>query len=165
MKFANGRKFRQFSILNILPFRGGLERLHMQSLPGIISIGYIPCKLLQPDITLCAMSGVPVSVPSPTNVELTGAATCESTTSPDNNTQLEKATLTFYTTDDSIPIGTPLAFVATTVQGQSYIIGRYEQPYPSVKRTRTTGVPDGDRSVLKYEVTFSALHAIVPCSE
>lgn len=137
----------------------------MQSLPGLTKVGYIPCKLLQPDITLRAMSGIPVGIYSlTTDVELTGAATCESTSSPDNNAQLEKATLTFYTTDDTVPIDTPLAFVATTVQGQSYIIGRYEQPFPSVKRTRTTGVPDGDRSVLKYEVTFSALRALVPCS-
>ena len=99
-----------------------------------------------------------------TDIELSGAATCESTASPDNNAQLEKAVLTFYSTDDTIPIDEPLAFVATTVQGQSYIIGRLEQPYPSIKRTRTTGAPDGDCSVLKYEVSFTAHRALVKCS-
>ena len=135
------------------------------SLPGIKSISYISCKLLPPDITLKAISGTPVGIYSlTTDIVLSGTATCESTASPDNNAQLEKAVLTFYTTDDNIPIDEPLAFVATTVQGQSYIIGRYEQPYPSVKRIRTTGMPDGDRSVLKYEISFTAHRALVPCS-
>ena len=137
----------------------------MQSLPGIKKVSYISCQLLPPDITLRAISGIPVGVYSlTTEVELSGDATCESTASPDNNVQQEKAVLTFFTTDDTIPIDEPLAFVATTVQGQSYIIGRLEQPYPSVKRTRTTGMPDGDRSVLKYEVSFTAHRALVKCS-
>lgn len=135
------------------------------SLPGIKSVSYICCKLLPPDITLRAISGTPVGIYSLTTaVELSGYATCESTASPDNNAQLEKAVLTFYTTDDTIPIDEPLAFVATTVQGQSYIIGRYEQPYPSIKRTHATGTPDGDRSVLKYEISFTAHRALVKCS-
>lgn len=82
---------------------------------------------------------------------------------PDNNANSQKVSLTFYTLDD-IPEDEPLAFVATTVQGDSYLIGMKERPYPSVKITSQTGTPDGDRAVKKYQVQFTARKALIPCA-
>ena len=84
-----------------------------------------------------------------------GDASCEMETQFDNNSQVEKASLTFYSLDE-LPTDEHLAFVITTVQGEAYIIGTKELPYPIIKVTRSTGIPDGEPFVRKYEISFTA---------
>ena len=52
-----------------------------------------------------------------------------------------------------------------TIDGTKYVIGAKERPYPAVKITRSTGRPDGDSSVRKYEVSFTARKALALCSD
>ena len=56
-------------------------------------------------------------------------------------------------------------FVIETVDGDKYVIGAKERPYPTVKISRSTGQPDGDPSVRKYEVSFTAKKALALCSD
>ena len=134
------------------------------SLPGIIRVAYADAHLLPPDITLRALSGSPVGIYTTVqDISLDGEAVCETETQSDNNSLLEKTTLTFFS-NDNLPVEGQLAFVVTTVNKESYIIGAKEQPYPTVKITRSTGTPSGDPSVRKYEVSFSAKKSLVLCA-
>ena len=133
------------------------------SLPGITHIWYILRDYRPNDVVYRAVAGIPVSLSEqPISITMKGSAICEVEQSFDNNSYIEKAKLTFLTLDD-VPIDQHPAFVIETVDGDIYVIGAKERPYPTVKITRSTGQLDGEPSVRKYEVSFTAKKALAPC--
>jgi hypothetical protein len=76
---------------------------------------------------------------------------------------MEKVKLSFSTLRE-LPTRQNIGFVIRTVDGKLYIIGSKERPYPTVKVTTTTGQPDGDASVRKYEVSYTARKALAALS-
>jgi len=137
---------------------------HCISLPGIKNIWYIPHDNLPDDVIYKAAVEMPITLPTTTTeITLKGEATCELEESPDNNCYIEKVKLNIPTLDD-VPLQDYPAFVIQTVDGTKYVIGAKERPYPAVKITRSTGRPDGDPSVRKYEVSFTAKKALALCS-
>ena len=134
------------------------------SLPGITKAWYIQRNFLPDDVVYRAVAGIPVTLQEqPISINLKGQALCEVEQSFDNNSYIEKAKLAFLTLDD-VPTEKHPAFVIETADGDHYVIGAKERPYPTVKITRSTGQPDGDASVRKYEVTFTAKKALARCS-
>ena len=134
------------------------------SLPGITHVWYVLREFLPDDVVYRAVAGIPVSLQEqPISITLKGNAFCEVEQSFDNNSYIEKAKLTFYTLDD-VPTDQHPAFIIQTVDSDIYVIGAKERPYPTVKITRSTGQPDGDTSVRKYEVSFTAKKALALCS-
>ena len=134
------------------------------SLPGITAISYLPCTDLPADLIYQALTDCPVTITSSaTEIDLKSIPTCELEESPDNNTQTEKAKLSF-TTLDTFPTSTPLAFLITTAAGSHYILGARERLYPTVKVTTNTSKPDADAAVHRYEVSFTARKALIPCN-
>ena len=135
------------------------------SLPGINKVWYLLRDALPDDVVYRAVAGIPISFDDqPTEVNLKGEAVCEVEQSFDNNSYIEKTTLTFLALDD-VPTDQHPAFVIQTVNGDRNVIGAKERPYPTVKITRSTGQPDGDPSVRKYEVSFTAKKALALCSD
>ncbi|MDO4984706.1 MAG: hypothetical protein Q4E48_03320 [Prevotella sp.] len=109
-----------------------------------------------------AQTGFPVTISSSTTeIALKSIPSCEVEESPDNNTQIEKAKLTF-TTLDTLPTSTPLAFLITTTAGNHYILGTREKLYPTIKVTKNTSKPDAEAAVHRYEVSFTARKALIP---
>ena len=134
------------------------------SLPGIQKVWYILRNYLPDDVVYRSVAGILVSLQQqPISIPMKGEAVCEVETAFDNNSYIEKAKLTFLTLDD-VPVDQHPAFVIQTVNGDRYVIGAKERPYPTVKITRSTGQPDGDPSVRKYEVSFTAKKALALCS-
>ena len=134
------------------------------SLPGITHVWYIQRDYLPDDVVYRAVAGIPITLSEqPISITMKGEAFCEVEQSFDNNSSIEKAKLTFYTLDD-VPTDQHPAFVIRTVNDEYYIIGAKERPYPTVKITRSTGQPDGDPSVRKYEVSFTAKKALALCN-
>lgn len=134
------------------------------SLPGITSVWYILRDYLPDDVVYRAVAGIPVTLSEqPISITMKGEAFCEVEQSFDNNSYIEKAKLTFMTLDD-VPVDQHPAFVIQTVNGDIYVIGAKERPFPTVKITRSTGQLDGEPSVRKYEVSFTAKKALALCS-
>ena len=134
-----------------------------QSLPAIIKVKYVECELLPTDITLKAISGATVEIyASLQNVPLDGEALCETETTFDNNSQVQKTQLVFYTLDE-LPTHKHLAFVISTANNETFIIGTKEAPFPTFKISKSTGSPSGDPAVKKYEVTFKGKRTLIPC--
>ena len=128
-----------------------------QSLPGILSVAYLPVDRVQRHCDLKCLSSIPVQVfTTPTQVPLKGPATCETVSRYDNNGRVETTTLRFRSLD-AIPTTHPLAFIVTDVNRQSYLVGLHEPPYPIVRSTHS-----GDPAVISHEVTFTALKALIP---
>ena len=134
------------------------------SLPGIQYVWYISRDHLPDDVVYRSVVGMSITLlEQPISINLKGEAVCEVEQSIDNNSYIEKVKLTFLTLDD-VPINQYPAFLFQTIDGDIYIMGAKERPYPTVKITRSTGQPDGDASVRKYEVTFTAKKALARCS-
>jgi hypothetical protein len=131
-----------------------------QSLPNITAIYYVPCASLIPNITEKHRAGLPVAIfPLPSSIEQYGNASCEAEQEYDNGGYLEKTVLQFNTTDD-LSHYPPLAFVVTDADGQSYIIGTKEAPYPIMEITQTI---DKEVHVNTVKVTFTRPKSLVPC--
>ena len=131
-----------------------------QSLPNITAIYYVPCTSLVPNITEKYRAGLPVGIfPLPAAIEHFGNASCEAEQEYDNGGYSEKTVLQFTTTDD-LNHYPPLAFVVTDADGQSYIIGTKEAPYPIVEITKTI---DKEVHVNTVKVTFTRPKSLVPC--
>ena len=134
------------------------------SLPGIQHVWYISRDHLPDDVIYRSVVGMSITLlEQPISINLKGEAVCEVEQSIDNNSYIEKVKLTFLTLDD-VPINQYPAFLFQTIDGDIYLLGAKERPYPTVKITRSTGQPDGDASVRKYEVTFTAKKALARCS-
>lgn len=132
------------------------------SLPGITAISYVSCDSLPADLIYQALTDCPVTInTSATEIALNSIPSCELEESPDNNTQIEKAKLSF-TTLDTLPTSTPLAFLITTASGNHYILGTREKLYPTIKVTKNTSKPDAEAAVHRYEVSFTARKALIP---
>ena len=133
------------------------------ALPSITKIAYLPCSELSPDIQLRYKVKMPVAVYAGTSpVKFFDAPTCEAVMEYENKGRVEHTTLKFSTLDE-LPTAYPVAFVVTTANGRSYLIGTMERPFPVVKIESTTGTPAGESAVNKVTVTFSSAKSLIPC--
>ena len=133
------------------------------SLPGIKKVWYLNRDFLPEDVIYRSVAGMSVALlHAPSSINMTGEAVCEVELMHDNNSYIEKVKLNFLTLEDVPTVNHP-AFVFQTIDGSIYIIGSKERPYPTVKITRSTGHLDGEPSVRKYEVSFTAKKALALC--
>ena len=134
------------------------------SLPSIVKVGYLACADLSPDILLRYKANIPIVVYGViTPITFFGNAMCDAISEYENKGRVEHTTLKFSTVDD-IPIGSPIAFVVSTANDRSFLIGTMEQPYPIVKVEEYTGEPNGDTAAKVITVSFSAMKSLIPCS-
>lgn len=135
-----------------------------KSLPGIVRIAYIGCVNVPQHIEMKALVGIPSGVYDMiTEVCLAGRATCVCESEYDNHAQVEKATLTFFSTEE-IPIRQTLAYLVLDTNGQWWLLGHREPPYPTVRRSQHTGTPGEERAVYTYEVSLIGRKALIPVS-
>ncbi len=126
------------------------------SYPGIAQVAYITTSDLPDDVIYRAVAGIPVSLNgTATAIKHIGEPVAEVEHDDDHNSYIEKAKLTFYSLE-TLPVGQHLAFVFRTVQGENFVIGAKERPYPTVKVMSSTGRLDGEAYVRKYEVSWMA---------
>ncbi len=130
------------------------------SYPGITKVAYTDISNLPDDVVYRAVAGIPITVSGETvKVCLADVPIAEVERDEDHNSYMEKAKLTFNTLEE-LPKEKHLAFIFRTIQGELFIIGSKERPYPTVKVTSTTGRLDGDAYVRKYEVSYMAKKAL-----
>lgn len=135
-----------------------------QSLPGILRISTLRCDALPPHLARRAAAGIPIHIVLPTtDVEFTDVPVCEVSTEYDNRATLQTATLSF-TTVGLIDDSAPLAFVITTAQGGTFLIGGREQPFPVIKQKLSTGTPSGASATNSVEVSLTAPLALISCT-
>lgn len=129
-------------------------------LPGIVSLSYLRCCELSPNLALASCSGIPVGIFAPqVPVSFYGIPECEAVEATENNGRVESATLSFLTLQE-IPQAHELAFHLTTAAGLHYLIGTKED-IPTVQVTRLTGTPTGSPAGFHVEVRLTALKALI----
>lgn len=133
-----------------------------QSLPGIATIHTVECASLMPNMMLRAQCNLPNAVfTDAVQVYFVGTPTLKNEIKYNNGGYSESATLEYVTTDQP-SVDTPLAFIVKCVNGESYLLGTREKPFPVVKTTKTTGSPDSDASVFKVEISYLAPKTLIP---
>lgn len=132
------------------------------SLPGIRKISYIPTDRLSADLSLMRAARVPIVLyGTRTDVPFVGEPTCEAESINGNKGKKQETTLDFNTTT-VIPEAYAIAFVVEDNNGQAWLIGLKEEPYPSITCVKSFGTTDGDVSALHVEVKFVATEALIP---
>lgn len=71
----------------------------------------------------------------------------------------EKTSMEFTTTDE-IPNYQELAFIVTSAEGRSYVIGQREHPFPIVEISEKI---NDDTNIKEVKVTFTRLKSLIPC--
>lgn len=131
-----------------------------QSLPGIASISYLPCHNLAPNIMEKHLAGIPIGVYAlSTPVEFFGDASCDAESEYTNGAYAQKTSLQFSTCDN-IDNSLPLAFVITDVQGNSFLVGCRERPFPIVEIRK---VLDVEKNVFEVKVVSNGRRSLIPC--
>jgi hypothetical protein len=62
---------------------------------------------------------------------------------------------------ENLPNAHKMALVVTDVEGENYLIGTKERPYPVIEYTREIS---GSNRVYDVKVTFSGKRALIPCA-
>ena len=135
----------------------------MERLPGIRHIAYVDAEALTPHITLQALAKIPVGIFARLSFVpfAQRSALCETETEFDNNSSLETVTLTFASAE-TLPTDKNLAFAITCVNGEQWLIGTHEAPFPFIKKESSSGLPEGDANTIQYTVTYTNKVALVP---
>lgn len=134
-----------------------------QILPGVKSIGWVLCSSLPKQIALSGISRLPVALLADIHeITLFGSSDCRCSTEKDNNGWHQTASLTFFSSEE-VPFENNIAFVVKDVNGNAFIIGSYEKPYPKVSIDSITGSPDNQSAGYKYSVSHKAIRTLVPC--
>lgn len=131
------------------------------NLPGIVDVRYINPGDVPAQIMSSYIAGIPVTVlVDGTQMSLNGPASCQAVEEHSNNGRVEKATLTFMTGDDVPPAG--MLWMFQQAGGEWFLLGRREQPYPTVKVQHSSGEPGGDRAIKTVTVEFQCFKALIP---
>lgn len=134
-----------------------------ESLPGIKRIAYVEAGMLSPNVTMCAKAGMSVNVPSSIEMDFYDDPECTCHRTNEHNATMETANLLFHSTTALGP-DTDYAFVVTDQYDNSYLIGAYEPPYPKIEQTQSFGSPAGEPHGITYEIEYSSLLALIPCT-
>ena len=138
-------------------------RTSTQILPGIKAIGWIDCRHLPRRVDLSAICGMAVAVLTDIHpIPFFDEPTCECKTKKDGAGYEDTATLKFLT-DKELPHAVCTGFVVTDVNGNSFLLGSLEAPYPVVESEQCCGIPSGDAAGYAYEIKHVSIKSMVPC--
>lgn len=136
----------------------------VQKLPGVKNIHYLDCSHILDNVALRGICQMPVPVLTAINaVDVCDEAECECQTERNGRSRFDTATLKFLSAEQ-LPNSINLGFVVTDVDGNSFLIGAKEPPFPQIKMTIRFGLPSGDGAGYFYEVTHVAIKSLIPCT-
>lgn len=131
-------------------------------MPGVIAVRWIKAANLSSHLLEKYIAGVPVALGTIGNeLKLEDTASASGLNSVENNGLTSKAELEFKTMDE-VPRDEDIAWAAQDADGNWWLIGTRERPFPVVEISQSTGTPGGDPAVATVKVTHSAKIALIP---
>ncbi len=132
------------------------------SLSGVKAISYIAANTLPDTILQQAVSKQPIVIySSRTPVPFYGTPECSVEQINENNGTKEVASLVFRSLV-VIPEAFAIAFLITDTNGQTYMLGCKNSPYPSITAIQQFGAPEGEPHCLNVTVEHTAIKALFP---
>lgn len=133
-----------------------------QVLHNISKLAFIETRLLQ-NITIAHGAGVYLNYwRNFEELPLVGLANCEVTSKVENRTKLFSTSLTAQLSEHFDARERHLAFLATCVDGERYLIGNNEIPYPIVNTTDTLPGRETDKSGCSLTIEFTDTLGLLP---
>ena len=133
-------------------------------LPGIQSIGWVECEKLQSNVALNGICGNRIPVLTEIHpVPFFGQASCECSETKESGGVVATATLKFNS-DEVLPLHQHVGFVVTDNNGENWLIGSKEPPFPVIKMRICFGDCDGERAGAEYEVKHTAIKTMMRCT-
>lgn len=134
-----------------------------QFIPGIRQIHMIDAAKLTPSIRYAESTGIPIAIFDKGReipLLLPGKLTCK--TEMTDNAYFETVELEFRCFPGSFVIPNhPVAFVATTAVGESWLIGAREAPFPRIAKTDNTGEPDGTPYSTDVTISYTSAKSMI----
>ena len=131
-------------------------------MPGVIAVRWIKAANLSSHLLEKYIAGVPVALGTIGNeLKLEDTASATGLNSVENNGLTSKAELEFKTMDE-VPRDEDIAWAVQDADGNWWLIGTRERPFPVVEISQSTGTPGGDPAVATVKVTHSAKIALIP---
>lgn len=131
-------------------------------MPGVIAVRWIKAANLSSHLLEKYIAGVPVALGTMGNeLKLEDTASASGLNSVENNGLTSKAELEFKTMDE-VPRDEDIAWAVQDADGNWWLIGTRERPFPVVEISQSTGTPGGDPAVATVKVTHSAKIALIP---
>ena len=134
-----------------------------QLLPGIIKIQAIKAANLPADISLRHQVGLPLaSVGDFASIPIVGTSTGTLTSEYDHRYYVQTAEIAIRTTE-RLRFNDRMAFVITTVNSNSFLLGTKEPPYPVLLEGATFGKPEEEGSYYDYTLSYVSPQALREC--
>lgn len=134
-----------------------------QILPGVRAIYWLDCEKLPSRTDLRGICRMTVPILTDCN-ELSIAPDCEcSCKSQREGRGFQDTASISFIADELVPMHIHAGFVVEDVEGNTFLIGSKEPPFPQIKVERKTGSPSGKSAGFAYDVTHVALKSLVPC--
>lgn len=131
-------------------------------MPGVIAVRWIKAANLSSHLLEKYIAGVPVALGTIGNeLKLEDTASASGLNSVENNGLTSKAELEFKTMDE-VPRDEDITWAVQDADGNWWLIGTRERPFPVVEISQSTGTPGGDPAVATVKVTHSAKIALIP---
>lgn len=132
-----------------------------KNLPGIRKLFWLRCASLPPLLMQRSRAGIPARVLSGRNeITFSGSPSLETSTEYVNNAEVESVSMEFGSLDE-LPRDEAIAFFIIDANGDGWLVGTREMPYPTVKRSKSIGAPSGTTTAISYTVELTARKALL----
>ena len=130
--------------------------------PGVREIFLINSSDLPRSVFLDGIIGRPVAIfGKPQKIEFFGVPEFSVLTERSGGATTQTASLKFKSLAEIPSSG--VAFVVKTLTDKTLLVGSLEPPYVRVKKSYTSGSPDGDSAAISYEITHKAIRTALDC--
>ena len=135
-----------------------------QLLRNIVRVSYIDARVLQDITVIPGMGAILGDDFNFISLPMVGLGGCEVSSATEDRVPVFTSVLTCLLTEDFDPANRPLAFLMTTLQGEKFLLGCQEPPFPIVTSVSSLPAkmadPSGYRLTATWKSTFGLLRIL-----
>lgn len=135
-----------------------------QILRNIVKVSYIDSRILQDMTVIPGMGAIIGDGLNFVRLPIVGLGGCEITSVTDDRSKKYTSVLSCLISEDFDPANRPLAFMMVTLQGERFLLGTGEPPYPIVNTVDSLpskmSEPSGCRLTVQWTSTLGMLRII-----
>lgn len=135
-----------------------------QILRNIVSVSYIDARILQDMTVIPGMGAILGDDFNFISLPIVGLAGCEVTSRNDDRVPTFTSVLSCLLSEDFDPANRPIVFLLVTLQGERYLLGHQEPPFPIISSVSSLPAkmsePSGYRLTAQWSSTLGLLRLL-----
>lgn len=132
-----------------------------QLLRNIVRVSFIDARVLQDMTVIPGMGAVLPSGLYFTQLPMSGLGACEVSSVSEDKVPVFTSVLSCLLTEDFDPAGRPLAFLIKTLQGENFLLGCQEPPFPVVTSVSSLPAKMSEPSGYRLTATWKSLYGMM----